>query len=352
MIQTLELKNFRSYSSGLFELKPGVNILVGANASGKTNLLEAIHVICTMHGFESSDRNLISFDQDWSRVEAMTSDSTRVMKMKSDDQNILEVDGIAKKKISDRTALPVVVFEPSHMLLLGNEPERRRAYVDGILSQIRPGYKQLITGYKRALAQRNRLLKSDSLNKDQLFVWDIQLCEKAGLIVAARKELVELLQDSAQSIYRSVSGHKETVKIAYASKIDTENYSESLNKYLKENLDLDTQRGFTGAGPHRDDIEILLRGKDARIAASRGEKRSLILTLKIIELKLVHEHSNKAPVFLLDDVFSELDGSRRRSLAKVLSEYQTFITTTDADVVIEHFSQCNIIPISSGQQQE
>ena len=347
MLHTLELTNFRSYTNGLFGFEPGVNIIVGSNASGKTNLLEAIHTICTLQGFMAADKDLVSIGKEWMRLEALTNDSTRVVKLELNKSKVMEIDGEPKKRLSPVTSLPVVVFEPEHMLLLGNEPDRRRSYLDGILCLTRPGYKSELVAYRRALAQRNRLLKLDSFSADQLFVWDLQLAEKAGNIVKNRVELVDLLQNVCENHYQTISNSKEKLQFTYTSKIPIDNYSDQLLMYLKQNIDTDRMRGFTGAGPHRDDLSVELKGSDARITASRGETRSIVLALKIAELKLLHEQTGKAPIFLLDDVFSELDGSRRRALAEALKDYQTFLTTTDADVAIDHFSAYNIIPIQN-----
>jgi DNA replication and repair protein RecF len=346
MLQTLELTNFRSYQNGLFGFEPGVNIIVGPNASGKTNLLEAIHTICTLQGFRASDKDLIAIDYEWARLEALTDDGVRVAKLKRDKTKIMEIDGEVKKRLSPLTSLPVVVFEPEHMLLLSSEPERRRSYLDGILSLTRPGYKTDLLAYRRALAQRNRLLKEERVDAGQLFVWDLQLADKAGIIAKARSSLVQELQKMCVGHYQTISNSNEQLNLTYGSKLPLENYSNSLLMHLKMNLEVDRQRGFTGFGPHRDDLSIELKNYDARVTASRGETRSIILALKIAELKLLHELTKKPPILLLDDVFSELDGSRRRSLAEALKEYQTFLTTTDADVAIDHFSAYNIIPTS------
>lgn len=345
MLQTLELSNFRSYENGLFGFEDGVNIIVGANASGKTNLLEAIHTICTLQGFKSSDKDLISIGKDWSRLEAMTDDGIRVVKLKNDTQKIIEIDGEPKKRLSPQTSLPVVIFEPEHMLLLSNEPERRRKYLDSILSITHLGYKSALTAYKRALSQRNRLLKQDNLSLDQLFAWDVQLAEKAGVISAARVSIVEKLNSVSAQHYQSISNSKDNLELTYTSKLPLKSYANQLLLYLRQNTETDRVRGFTGAGPHRDDLQIILKDSDARITASRGETRSIILALKIAELEMLHRITNKRPILLLDDVFSELDGSRRRALAEALNDYQTFLTTTDADVAVDHFSAYNIIPV-------
>jgi len=346
MLQTLALTHFRSYENGLFEFKPGVNIIVGANASGKTNLLEAIHYIATMKGFRAHDKDLVAFASDWFRLEAMTDDGVRVAKYRLEPlQKTMDIDGETKKRLSSTHSLPIVVFEPDHMLLLGREPERRRSYMDAILSLTTPSYKSDLLAYKRALAQRNRLLKQESFSSEQLFVWDIQLSQKAGVIATARHALVQRLNTICEEKYQSISASKEPLVITYESNLKLDSYADDLLTYLRDNVVKDRMRGFTGAGAHRDDMQVVLKNTDARVSASRGETRSIILALKIAELELLHEQTGKRPLLLLDDVFSELDGSRRRALAEALQDYQTFLTTTDADVAVDHFSHYNIIPI-------
>ncbi len=345
MLQTLQLTNFRSYDNGLFGFEPGVNIVVGPNASGKTNLLEAISTVCMGQGFKSADKDLISIGQEWARVEGMTDEEVRVVKLQLDKPKQLEIDGMVKKRFSGPATLPVVVFEPEHMLMLGNESARRRDYLDGILSTTTLGHKQNLVAYKRALAQRNRLLKQEFVSPEQLFVWDLQLTERASSIVLARLELVEKLNNSCQGKYQSISSHTEKLTLTYVGNVGFDNYAHNLLRYLKENFEKDRLRGFTSAGPHRDDLSIELKNTNARTTASRGETRSIILALKVAELELIEDSTNRQPILLLDDVFSELDGSRRRSLAEALQKYQTFLTTTDADVVVDHFSNHNIIPV-------
>jgi DNA replication and repair protein RecF len=165
-------------------------------------------------------------------------------------------------------------------------------------------------------------------------------------LVKERLRLIERINQHLPTTYGSIAGKKTSVKITYESSIDLDNYSTNLLKKLESSINLDTQRGFTGAGPHRDDFIIQLEDKPAILSASRGEIRTLLLSLKIIELKLLEEEQGGRPLLLLDDVFSELDGARRRSLTDFLKDYQTIITTTDADVIVKHFAQkCTVIPI-------
>jgi DNA replication and repair protein RecF len=251
------------------------------------------------------------------------------------------------KRLTLAKTLPVVVFEPEHLRLLSGGPERRREYVDGILEQTVSGYSKLRREYKRTLAQRNKLLKNPYLRPDEMFIWNVRLADLAGNIVLYRTKLIAKLQKEVNTIYHSLSLSDNTITIEYDSSCAIDHYSSDLMKKLEQNIQEDQQRGFTLYGPHRDDIVVKIDSHPASISASRGESRTILLALKILELKIIEESRNKKPIFLLDDVFSELDGSRRKALTNYLQRYQTFITTTDADIVVQHFmDKCNIIPIS------
>jgi len=345
MLRALELQNIRSYKNGLFEFAEGVNIIVGPNASGKTNLLEAIYMVCRGSGFRGSDANIIMNDQSWGRIDASIGDGSRAVKIVSEPASkTFIIDDVERKRLSDNTLRSVVLFEPGHMLLLAGEPERRRTYVDDILIQVEPGFRSVLRSYKRALAQRNRLLKQEVLNPEHMFVWDLRVGELAGELVDYRVKYIDRINKNLSADYRSISGGQEELDIFYDSKLPLDGYTEALLKKLKDSFELDRLRGYTGAGPHRDDIGVTLNGHEARSSASRGETRSIILALKIAELKIVKEKSHKSPLLLLDDVFSELDGKRRRLLAEALKDTQAFITTTDADAIIKSFmSDYNVI---------
>jgi DNA replication and repair protein RecF len=172
----------------------------------------------------------------------------------------------------------------------------------------------------------------------QIFVWNLRLSELAGKIVQSRLLLLERINNIASEVYRNISGSASAeVQLEYATSLPLEHYESALLKKYEHNLERDVMLGFTTAGPHREDLQIYLNGHLSQESASRGESRTIILTLKIIELQLVEMAREQPPMLLLDDVFSELDGQRRHALTDYLQAYQTFITTTDADVVVKHF---------------
>lgn len=348
ILNALELTNIRSYKNGLFEFSEGVNIIVGPNASGKTNLLEAIHIVCQGKSFKSSDLDMIHRDNDWGRIDAAFSTSERIVKLRTQ-QPVKQfiIDDIEKKRLSTRLVVPLVLFEPSHMLLLSGEPERRRNYIDGLLSQVELGFRATQSAYKRTLAQRNRLLKQDGVSTGDMFIWDVRLSELAAEIVEKRLKYVKIINNMFTDNYRSVSGNKENLELVYETKLSLNQYGSSFINKLKSSFDLDRLRGFTGSGPHRDDLSVLLDGNQATQNASRGETRSIVLALKIAELDLITKQFGIKPLLLLDDVFGELDGKRRRMLAQTMQSHQTFITTTDADAIVKSFMEnYNVITIS------
>ena len=354
MITDLRLQHFRSYSDDSFEFQPGVNIIVGPNASGKTNLLEAILVLASGSSYRVSDGELVQRDQPWARLDSHDSnDHDRTMKLVLDPRPVktFEFSGKVIRRLTMRDKLPVVLFEPNHLQLLAGSPEQRRTYLDDLLEQTEAGYGSLRREYKRILAQRNSLLKQPSLSVSgdgQLFAWNIRLSEVAGQIVRARSSVTVALNDRLSSLYGDLSHSQTHVEMAYASRFTPDNYQSGLLKKLEADLVLDQARGFTGAGPHREDLLVTFDGQPASLSASRGESRTAVLALKILELDMLRTARDISPILLLDDVFSELDGARRRALTAYLQHYQTFITTTDADVVIQNFTEsCSVIALGS-----
>ncbi|HVI60602.1 MAG TPA: DNA replication and repair protein RecF [Candidatus Saccharimonadales bacterium] len=351
MITDLRLQNFRSYRDASFELGPGVNIVVGPNASGKTNLLEALLVLARGGSYRAKDSELVSFGRPWARLDAhLARGGQRTVKLTPSGApaKTYELDGKTYQRLSLAHSLPVVLFEPEHLRLLSGGPERRRDYLDDLLEQTLVGYGSLRRQYRRALAQRNRLLKQPGASQAQVFPWNVRLSELAGQIVRARDQLAGRLDSDTGKLYRKLSGTRAKVNLEYQARWPAEQYETGLLKALDASLDQDRQYGFTSAGPHREDLAVLFNGRPAQEMASRGEVRTAVLALKIIELKIIEEIRQTTPLLLLDDVFSELDGKRRHALTDYLAPYQTFITTTDADAVIGHFTEsANIIPVKT-----
>lgn len=351
MIIDIRLQHFRSYTDSSFEFDPGVNIIVGPNASGKTNLLESLLVIARGSSYRARDSELIAFDEPWARLDALTDSASRVVKLEQGGDLLAKnfiIDEHPYTRLHLSKTLPVTLFEPNDLLLLSGSPELRRNFMDDLLEQTVTGYGSLRRQYKRTLAQRNALLKQGyEQAASQLFAWNIRLSELGGQLAQHRVHLVAQFDTLATQIYNGLSKSNPNVSLNYASKLPTDRYASTLLKTLESNTREDCIRGYTAYGPHRDDLAIVLNGQDALHTASRGESRTLLLMLKLLEAQMLETIRGVKPLLLLDDVFSELDGKRRQALTGYLKGYQTFITTTDADVVVRHFmDQANIIPLS------
>jgi DNA replication and repair protein RecF len=320
MISNLRLQQFRSYDDATFEFSEGVNIIVGPNGSGKTNLLEAILVVAHGSSYRVNDLDLLQFGAPWLRLDAHTEphDSSRTVKLVTEPRQAktYELDGKTYQRLSIHHLLPVVLFEPTT-----------------------PGYTSFRRNYRRVLSQRNALLKRQILPSTQeLFPWNLRLSELGATIARSRMALCMQLDEKLGDIYTHVSAANTKVAIAYTPKFPIDSYETHLLQKLESHAQEDAIRGFTAYGPHREDFVVTFDGRPADEFASRGETRTAILTLKIIELQLLEVVREQTPLLLLDDVFSELDGRRRHALTDFLQRYQTFLTTTDADVATQYFT--------------
>jgi DNA replication and repair protein RecF len=343
MITNIRLQNFRSYKDASFEFDDGVNVIVGPNASGKTNLLEAILMVAQGRSYRAKDAELIRTKKPWARIDADIVSKHRVIKLEHTEQVVkktFELDDLIFTRLSTNRQLPVVLFEPNQLQLITTSPEQRRNFIDNLLEQINPEFARTKRQYLRTLAQRNSLLKNDDkTTQNQLFVWDIRLSQLGGEIVAWRQDLISIFNQDASKTYSAIADQKHQLTLAYSSKISTTNYASSLLKKLEHDAQLDRLRGFTGSGPHRDDVQILIDKQPIQNSASRGETRTLLLALKIKEAQILEEKRGAKPLLLLDDVFGELDGRRRHMLTDFLRAYQVFITTTDADLIVKNFTK-------------
>jgi len=350
MVLDIHLQQFRSYTDALYEFGAGVNIIVGPNGSGKTNLLEALLVLARAESYRVADGELLQFTKDWLRLESHNENGAeRIFKLQYNPQiqKTFVVSGKEYRRIPQTQRTPVVLFEPNHLQILQGSPDGRRTYLDDILEQTKLGYAKTRREYRRVLAQRNALLKKINAGSQnlELFPWDVQLSELGAVISRGRNELINALSDPLTKLYAALSGSRTRVTLRYDSKLTPDTYETSLLRALEATRSDDILRGYTTQGPHREDMLVLFDGRPASLVASRGEIRTTILALKVLELETLEEATEQRPILLLDDVFSELDGARRRALTAYLQRYQTFLTTTDADIAAKHFTDSTVIPI-------
>lgn len=338
LLNTIELIDFRNYASLDVELAPGVTVLIGANGQGKTNLLEAIGYLATLSSFRgATDAALIRDGADAAVIRANGSRDERRLLIEAEVRRVGRNRTMVNRQPLRRTrdllgALRVTVFAPDDLDLVKGAPASRRRYLDdlGVALEVADDTHQ--REVERILKQRNALLKQAKgrLTDDvaaTLAVWDTKL-DAAGTALGRRRvELVERVAPVLAEAYAALAGAGRTASLRYGP----DWLAQGLGVALVASRDDDVRRGVTTVGPHRDEIELILGGDPARTHASQGEQRSFALALRLAAHRLVTEETGSPPILLLDDVFSELDASRRSGLLANLPTGQTLITSA-ADV--------------------
>lgn len=343
--EQMELRDFRNLRETVWRPGPGVNVIWGENAQGKTNLLEALWLFTGSKSFRGArDRELVALG----RTEACLSltfqaeerEQEAVLKIGS--RRAAELNGVPQTSASALAGrFCGVVFSPAHLTLVKGGPEERRRFVDAAYCQLRPGYLRSLREYLRALAQRNNLLKDCRGHGDpagQLDIWDQRLAVAGARLLRARAAYIERLGPVAADIYRGLSAGKEGFEVRYRpagegledpAGRDEKTLAESLYRVFGENRGEDMAAGFTTAGPHRDDLEVRIGGLSARVYGSQGQQRSAVLALKLAEATLLRNVTGEQPVALLDDVMSELDASRQDYILNHIHDWQVFVTCCD-----------------------
>lgn len=350
VLRYLNLHQFRNYESLHREFPGALNVLLGPNAQGKSNLLEAIYLLATTKSMRgATDDELIRWDSPAAVVRA------EVLREKANDVEVeLALSRTHKKKLVVNTVgvsrasdfvgqLKCVSFSVSDLEVVHGEPSRRRRFLDLEISQISPSYCHALGYYRRIVEQRNRLLKMSrdrsmrSSLEETLGAWTEQLVQYGSKLVDRRREFLERLQEAAAPIHEELTEGREQLKIAYQPSFRFQHaptLEEAFRDALREVHQEELRRQVTLLGPHRDEVQFLVSGRDMRTYGSQGQQRTVALSTKLGELAMVRELTGEPPICLLDDVFSELDSMRRRRLMQaVLDECQTFLTTTDMELL-------------------
>ena len=250
------------------------------------------------------------------------------------------------------TGMDSVFFSPGELRLIQDGPDERRRFMNMSISQTSPAYYTALLRYNKILDQRNTLLKNHDvpLILDTLPVWDEQLCKYAAVVVKKRAEFLEKLAPYAKELHSFLTDGREELEITPERKYegDEEEIAAKLKKQLGRNYEKDLRLGFTTAGPHRDDIDFFISGKDAKAYASQGQTRTAALSVKLSEVEIFRQLSGEYPVLILDDVMSELDLPRRKKLLKRISSVQTILTCTHAERVL-YGTECRKIRIEDGK---
>lgn len=328
MLQAVRLQHIRVHKDITVDFSPHVSVIYGTNGSGKTSILEAIALAYQGKSFRGASRDIVSMEFPWYRVDLIDNAFERSVKYRAEDNvRQFEVDSKQSKVLPRKYRFPIVLFEPDDLRLIQGSPARRRQYIDHLIEQIMPRYTTLIRRYERTLIQRNKLLKSPFVSKDSLFAWDVSLAKYGADIINERTIAIKKINNDIERIYRSVAGTVDDVRIYYPTAYILS--QQQILHNLQQNTERDMIIGTTSVGPHRHDFSIDFNKKIAGEVMSRGEIRTFILALKFIELNYIQEETGLTPLFLLDDVFGELDDNRKRNLSHTFSTHQVIITTTE-----------------------
>ncbi len=346
-IEQLQLKNYRNYQDFDCQFENKVNVILGENAQGKTNVMESIYVLAMAKSHRTSnDKELISWDKEYAKIEGRVKKQHGSLPLQliiSKKGKSAKCNHIEQQKLSQYIGnMNVVMFAPEDLNLVKGSPQVRRRFIDMEIGQVSPIYLHDIGQFQKLLQQRNHYLKDlQSKKQTNLMMLDIyteQFIKLAAKIIFKRFEFIQLLEKWAIPIHEGISRGLETLKMEYKASVDVlegQDLSKMIEifeeKYLKvKNKEI--ERGVTLFGPHRDDLLFFVNGRDVQTFGSQGQQRTTALSLKLAEIELIRSEIKEYPILLLDDVLSELDDYRQSHLLNTIQgKVQTFVTTTSVD---------------------
>ena len=365
----IQVENFRNIEQASVEFGPRVNLLLGDNAQGKTNLLEAVSLMAIGKSFRGArDADLIRFGADKATIALDYCDHIRDMQLTATlmagRKRRMEQNGLPVAKMSELIGgLRVVLFCPEHLSIIKSGPELRRNFLDVAISQLKPVYMSSLMRYNKILKERNRLIKeaSESENarrimQDTIDIWSEQLAREGAVIARYRVQYIQKMKKAASVVFSDMTDGGEVPNFSYVGTAHLECEDDYLdtNKTERAFLNLLTAShareigaGYTLWGIHRDDIDITLNGVCARIFASQGQQRSLALAMKLSEGEICRESCSEHPVYLFDDVLSELDTRRRDYLTSRIYDKQVILTTCEPSE-LKRLGEANVIKVQNG----
>jgi DNA replication and repair protein RecF len=360
---SLRLSHFRNYNALEVEFHPQLNLFLGSNAQGKTNVLEAIYCLSTTRSFRgSSDDEIVQFNEEAAAIESVIQreegqEQVR-LELRREKPKTLLVNGKKQKKLSSLLGrLPAVVFSPDDLFLVKGGPSLRRRYLDTMMFQMDAGYLAHLQQYERALKQRNSLLRQRVANlESQLVVWDLPLAQHGAAIMKKRLEVSAQLSRSAGEALKDLTGGVERFEVRYEPTLPVDGDEGSLEKKMLEAFVKarreEIARGVTVVGPHRDDLGLWVNGQMLRKFGSQGQQRTGALALKLAQLSILAEGCHTAPLVLFDDVMAELDEKRQAFFLNRLQQGgQAFLTGTAPADFAAASSKARVFRVEAGKMQ-
>ena len=354
-VESLSLNKYRNYDALSMTFDKNINIRYGDNAQGQTNILESIYMASTTKSHKGSkDREIIKLGEEESHIRLCIKKSDishRIdMHLRKNKNKGVAIDGVTIRRTTELFGLlNVIFFSPEDLSIIKNGPAERRRFLDLELCQLSRLYYQNLSSYYKILNQRNNLLKQIVYNKsllDTIDVWDMQLVDYGKKVIKERQNFITMLNELIQEIHSNLTSGKEQLEIVYDKDIGMDEFEQA----LKNKISVDLNYTSTQTGPHRDDMILLINGMDARKYGSQGQQRTVALSLKIAEIRLVKNIINDNPILLLDDVMSELDSKRRSALLEEIKNIQTIITCTGYDDFIkEQLKSNNVYCVTNGK---
>ncbi|MBB6716733.1 DNA replication/repair protein RecF [Clostridium gasigenes] len=356
-IKRLQMLNYRNYIALDISFSKNVNVFIGDNAQGKTNILESIYYCAFAKSHRTSkDKELINWNGENTFISLSVSkkriDKRIDINILKDGKKAIKINKIKVNKIGELFgSFNVVMFSPEDLKIIKDSPGVRRRFIDMELCQLNSRYYYNLVQYNKILNERNIVLKNMKIDKDILDVYDIQLIDYGYNIITDRINYMDKLNYYGKNIHGDITSGKEQIEFKYVSTIkDLKNIKEDFYKILKQNRIKDIDRGVTSVGPHRDDFLVLINNVDTKIYGSQGQQRTAVLTIKFSSLKIIKELTGENPVLLLDDVLSELDFSRKKYILSTIGGLQTIITCTGIDDLTEYLDEnSKIFKVKNGE---
>ncbi len=364
-LNKLSLQNYRNYEHVDFSTTSNINMFVGPNAQGKTNLLESIYVLALTKSHRThQDKEWIGWNGQKAlihgEIEKKYGPCTLDLQVSAQGKRA-KINGLEQKKLSDFIGqLNVVMFAPEDLEIVKGAPGIRRRFLDMEIGQVQPSYLHDLSQYQKVLVQRNNLLKQMNQHASfaaQLEVWNDQLVQFGIKIMKKRQSFIRKLQVWAETIHQGITNHSEQLRIVYNPSFafdDSAQLPVLFDQFmikLSQVKDQEIRRGMTLYGPHRDDLTFLINDKDVQTYGSQGQQRTTALSLKLAEIECIREEVGEYPILLLDDVLSELDTFRQTQLIETFQgKVQTFITTTGIESIkLDKLNHAAIYNVQDGK---